>query len=161
MKSLPFFCAFAIIWNNSRLKSSAVGIVHTSVRRDSIPKTKGPEPFGPWPSLLIFKEQWRSLRQPRTFPHKTLSEVRCLSATDSAPCESRKICPKVTSKNAPDFSVAMSQESKTATLFRALVHLRNGLVRWTYRFIKFSTRERTRLRRHNLLKRSRSCEPRM
>jgi len=35
---------------------------------------------------------------------------------------------KVTSKNAPDFSVAMSQESRTATLCRALVRLRNGLV---------------------------------
>jgi hypothetical protein len=40
MNSLPFFCAFAIMWNNSRLKSSAVGIVHTSVRRILAPKIK-------------------------------------------------------------------------------------------------------------------------
>jgi hypothetical protein len=31
----------------------------------------------------------------------------------------QKICPKVTSKNAPDFSVAMFQELRTATLCRA------------------------------------------
>ena len=33
MDSLPLFCAFAIIWNSSRLKSSAVGISRPSVRR--------------------------------------------------------------------------------------------------------------------------------
>jgi hypothetical protein len=44
------------------------------------------------------------------------------------PCESRNIYPKATSKNAPDFSVAMSQGSRTATQFQALVRLRNGLV---------------------------------
>jgi hypothetical protein len=48
--------------------------------------------------VLISREHWRSLRQPLS--SQTSGEVRCLSATGSAPCESRRICPKVISKNA-------------------------------------------------------------
>jgi hypothetical protein len=40
MNSLPLFCAVAIIWNNSRLKSSAVGILRPSVGQILAPKIK-------------------------------------------------------------------------------------------------------------------------
>jgi hypothetical protein len=47
MDSLPLFSAFAIIWNNSRLKSSAVGILLPPVGQILAPTNEGGSPAAP------------------------------------------------------------------------------------------------------------------